>query len=151
MKAADMACIFLSLAGQNGEALTNLKLQKLLYYAQVWHLAVYKKPLFNDKIEAWAFGPVIRDIYRVYKNCCFLPIKRASDNKKVLSKQQAAFLNKIYETFMPFTASQLTHMTQLEEPWLKAYRKDKIAVISQESMKSFYSEMLKKAQGAENE
>ena len=147
MKAADISCVFLSLAGQNGEAVTNLKLQKLLYYAQAWHLAVYKKPLFDDKIEAWAFGPVIREVYCAYKDCCFLPIKRAPGAGEVLSKQQAVFLNKIYETFMPFTARQLMHMTQLEEPWLGAYRKDEIAVIPQESMKSFYSKMLKKAGG----
>ncbi|MDR1041744.1 MAG: DUF4065 domain-containing protein [Deltaproteobacteria bacterium] len=43
--------------------LTHLKLQKLLYFAQGWHLAYYDVPLFEDPIEAWKYGPVVRSVY----------------------------------------------------------------------------------------
>lgn len=52
---------------EHGEPLTNLKLQKLLYYAKGWYLALYDKPLFNDKIEAWVHGPVVPSIYHAFK------------------------------------------------------------------------------------
>lgn len=46
-----------------GEKLTNLKLQKLLYYQQGFHLAVFGIPLFNEDVEAWMYGPVVPDVY----------------------------------------------------------------------------------------
>ncbi|MDR1081312.1 MAG: DUF4065 domain-containing protein [Deltaproteobacteria bacterium] len=48
---------------ENGD-LTHLKLQKLLYFAQGWHLAYNDVPLFEDPIEAWKYGPVVRPVYR---------------------------------------------------------------------------------------
>ncbi|MDR1313648.1 MAG: DUF4065 domain-containing protein [Deltaproteobacteria bacterium] len=53
--------------GKNREepsGLTHLKLQKMLYFAQGWHLAYFNVPLFEDPIEAWKYGPVIRSVYR---------------------------------------------------------------------------------------
>ena len=143
MKAMETASYFLSLAEKNNGHLTNLKLQKLLYYAQAWHIALYKKPLFKDKIEAWTFGPVIKEVYKAYKEHCHSHICLECAKPKSLPKKSEAFLLKIYENFMPFTAKELTHMTHSEEPWLKTYRKDKVEVIPQKLMGSFYSSLLK--------
>jgi uncharacterized phage-associated protein len=44
--------------------LTHLKIQKMLYFAQGWHLAYFDVPLFEDPIEAWKYGPVVRPVYR---------------------------------------------------------------------------------------
>ncbi len=46
-----------------GENITNLQLQKLLYYAQGFNVAWYGRPLFLQPIEAWVHGPVVRDLY----------------------------------------------------------------------------------------
>lgn len=48
--------------------LTNLKLQKLLYYAQAWHLVFRQEPLFTDRIEAWRHGPVVPSVFRQYRH-----------------------------------------------------------------------------------
>ena len=55
--------------GDDGEreGITNLKLQKMLYFAQVYFLATMNRPLFSDRIEAWEYGPVVPCIYRQYK------------------------------------------------------------------------------------
>lgn len=46
-----------------GDSITNLKLQKLLYYLQGHWLATFDGPLFGDKIEAWRYGPVVPSVY----------------------------------------------------------------------------------------
>ena len=51
-----------------GDGITNLKLQKLVYYAQAWSLALRNgTPMFSEPIEAWASGPVCRPLYRRFK------------------------------------------------------------------------------------
>lgn len=68
----DVAHFFIDLAAQKnaagrGDLMTNLRLQKLLFFAQGWHLARYGRPLFDAPIEAWSYGPVVPEVYRLYK------------------------------------------------------------------------------------
>lgn len=64
----DIAKYFLCLVDEEaGDLISNLKLQKLVYYAQGFHLAIYNIPLFHEPIEAWTHGPVIPDLYHEYK------------------------------------------------------------------------------------
>ncbi len=65
LKAIDISAYFIDYAYRGeeyGELISNLKLQKLLYYAQGFHLALYDKLLFSEDIEAWQHGPVVRDV-----------------------------------------------------------------------------------------
>ena len=65
----DVADYFLSKTDEEaGDVISNLKLQKLVYYAQGFTLAVTGKPLFNEEIEAWQHGPVVPDLYHKYKD-----------------------------------------------------------------------------------
>lgn len=63
LTANDIAKYFLALSNneESGELISNLKLQKLLHYAQGFYLALYDQPLFHEPIEAWAHGAVIPD------------------------------------------------------------------------------------------
>ncbi len=64
----DVAEYFLSLADEEaGDFLSNLKLQKLVYYAQGFHLALFNRPLFMAAIHAWQHGPVVPELYHAYK------------------------------------------------------------------------------------
>src|SRR5262245_57326727 len=66
--ASEVACHFLrKVDSSKGDALTPLKLQKLVYYAQAWYYTLFNTPLFDDKIEAWAHGPVVRSVWNTYK------------------------------------------------------------------------------------
>ncbi len=58
---------FIDLAEQSGEKLTPLKVQKLVYFAHGWHLALTGKPLLNEVIQAWSFGPVVRSVYNAFR------------------------------------------------------------------------------------
>ena len=68
----DVARFFIDLAKRQndldrGDLMTNLRLQKLLYFAQGWHLARFGRPLFDASIEAWPYGPAVPEAYRAYK------------------------------------------------------------------------------------
>ena len=63
---SDIADYFITKNHEYGDYITNLKLQKLVYYAQAWYLAFLDKPLFDEDFEAWVHGPVNRDLYDRY-------------------------------------------------------------------------------------
>src|SRR4051794_29818552 len=64
---------------ESGDNITHLKLQKLLYYAQGFHLAIQGEPLFAEPIEAWEHGPVVCRVYHKVKYCGNRPIDRPDD------------------------------------------------------------------------
>lgn len=141
-KALDVSRLLLAWACENGDLITNLKLQKLLYYAQAWHLVNYKKPLFSDNIEAWEFGPVIPSIYTHWKNYKSSPIpyKPNREEDKPFTEEQRSYLHEFARVFMNFSATALVSMTHNEAPWQQAFEKsDK--VISQDNMLKFYTQL----------
>ena len=75
LTAAKTAECLLAFCNEHGDVLTNLKLQRMLYYVQGWHLGLYGSPLFDEPFEAWIHGPVIPEIYRHYQAFGFNPIE----------------------------------------------------------------------------
>lgn len=127
----------------DGDFLSNLKLQKLLYYAQGFHLAVFDTPLFSDKIEAWMYGPVVPAVYEHYKdfgcNGIYTPIKQGLVK---LKKDEEDLLYQVYNRYKSFSALGLVELTHSEPPWINANPKGRGTVISTESMKSFFKQQL---------
>jgi uncharacterized phage-associated protein len=70
----EVANYFIWLANETGSFLSNLKLQKLVYYAQAWHLALEESPLFEEDFEAWIHGPVLPTLYQKYESFSWKPI-----------------------------------------------------------------------------
>ena len=68
MKALDVARYILTKCNKDGQPISNLQLQKMLYYIQYEFLTNYRKPLFDDDFEAWKFGPVIPVVYYEYSH-----------------------------------------------------------------------------------
>jgi uncharacterized phage-associated protein len=101
--------------------MTNMKVQKLLYYSQSLHLALYDEPLFGEEIQAWRYGPVCPLAYRFYSefeaNQLDVPAKEflleVPDDKKKL-------LEEIWGYFGGYHAYRLSDMTHGEFPWKKA-------------------------------
>lgn len=99
--------------------ITNLKLQKLLYYAKGFHQAIYGTPLFPEKLCAWTHGPVVPDIYHNYKRYGKNPINEVIDNDVTdFTEEQIEFLNEIWNIFGQYSAWKLRDMTHNEKPWL---------------------------------
>lgn len=146
-KAMEVAKCLLRLAECEDEPdrLSHLRLQKLLYYVQGWSLALRKKPMFPERIEAWAHGPVVRDLYRVFKpyEDSVIPLSKFDDPPK-LTKEEAEFTASVWNTHKGYSASYLRALTHKEDPWLEARGNlDPAAAcnneITHDSMRRFFS------------
>lgn len=121
--ADDVARYIIWFAHEHGSSITNLKLQKLLYYAQGWHLAIYDKPLFSDRIEAWVYGPVVPDIYSKYQKYSYRNIDEDVDYPSFDSAETSylkGFLDEFLAEFLSLDAFEMERMTHNEAPWLEA-------------------------------
>jgi uncharacterized phage-associated protein len=118
MTAHEVARYFVSLVDEEaGDSITNLKLQKLLYYAQGVNLALSDTPLFMNRIEAWTHGPVVPEVYRSYKQHGAQAIPTEPVDLDEYPKDMRDLLDEVYEVFGQFTASKLRTMTHSEPPW----------------------------------
>ena len=120
--AIDVARQFVRLAWNNEEpeGLTHMRLQKLLYYAQGWHLAAFGRPLYVGRIEAWKHGPVVKEIYPTFKDYGAKSISPNEAGEPTLSDQDMAFILSVWEEYKPYSAAGLRAKTHLEAPWLEA-------------------------------
>jgi uncharacterized phage-associated protein len=114
----DVANYFLaSVDTEAGELMSNLKLQKLAYYAQGFHLALYGKPLFGEPIEAWAHGPVVPELYHRFKKFGANAIEQTSIELTRYSPAELELLEEVYNVYGQFSATKLRTMTHEEDPW----------------------------------
>ncbi|MCK5413049.1 MAG: SocA family protein [Candidatus Pacebacteria bacterium] len=127
---------------QEREGMTNLKLQKILYFAQAYYLAKLGKVLFSDNIEAWAYGPVIPSVYGKYKKNGSNPIISEKD-KSTISQEDKESLQKIWDAFGGYSASRLVDITHAHSPWKEASQTSN-QIISQKSLKEYYTPLLNK-------
>lgn len=122
---------------EDSEYITNLKLQKLLYYAQGCYLAKYDKCLFKDEFVAWEHGPVIKAIYDKYKKNGSAGIQYDEDYDDILDENTKEFLRRVYNYFGQYTAWKLRDMTHQERPWKETTRN---SIISKELIKEYFKE-----------
>ena len=140
-KALDIAKKIIEMANvdttSGGDGMTNLKLQKILYYEQGYHLAYFGKPLFKEDIESWMYGPVVPEVYEYYNKyqATALPIEKYSLH---LSERENALFFNVYEALKEFSAIGLMNRTHQETPWKEAKPHDRGTVISIESMMSYF-------------
>lgn len=123
-----------------GEVVTNLKLQKLLYYVQGFHLAFFNKPLFDEPLEAWTYGPVVPSVYHKYKVLGRSGIEVNPEDfvDNPLNGDQNDMLTQVLAEYGKFSAIKLMEMTHSEAPWIEAYkRQDK--VINLDNMQRFFN------------
>lgn len=120
-----------------GERLTNLKLQKLLYYQQGFHLAFFGTPLFGDTVEAWMYGPVVPSVYNEYSSYGSSTLPEV-DSVIALTDEEEELFNEVYDSYRDFSAIGLMNRTHKEKPWASVSPHDRGTVIPQESMKDFF-------------
>ncbi len=135
-KAENIANYILTLADpEHGDSISNLKLQKLLYYVQGFSLAIYDTPLFHDEIHAWQYGPVVPSVYHIYKSSGANPLEANIEKLPELTQEQKSLIFDVYQVFGQYTASRLMEMTHEESPW----RMTKInEVISHKLLKEYF-------------
>lgn len=114
----DIANKLLKKATNSGddELMSNMKLQKLLYYQQGFHLAYFGKPLFDEDMEAWMYGPVVPVVYEHYKVNGSKGIEPKGEEISLSNKEEALF-NEVYRIYGIYSATGLMNMTHSEMPW----------------------------------
>lgn len=136
--------------------ISNLKLQKLLYFIQAFFVVMKNgTPCFSERIEAWNFGPVVPEAYREFK--CYgsgsIPyihsylvfdggslwnLHRKEFDKGVLKKEDRDRICKVVDTFAKYTATDLVGLTHRQAPWKKAYRPQENNEITLESIREYF-------------
>ena len=106
--------------------LTNPKLQKLLYYAQGMHLALYGVPLFEDKIIKWQYSPVVESVYQEYKENGADFILNFENPVENFSADEEAALQFVQDAFGQFSAWKLAEMIREETPWKETATNEEI-------------------------
>jgi uncharacterized phage-associated protein len=150
----DIADYFIALSNETGSLITNLKLQKLVYYTQAWHLAMFETPIFAEEFEAWIHGPVLPDLFYQYKGTYYRPIERNDLNaesmaflRKKFGKTLSNLIENVVEEYFGMESYALEQTTHAEEPWLKARKNlpqdaPSHEIISKESMKKYYQKFI---------
>lgn len=157
-----IANYFLAKAREANRELTPMKLQKLVYFAQGWHLAVRNRPLIDEQVEAWKFGPVVRTLYREFSEFGDRPIDREATrwikgkgipcievtpslaDRPEDAEFTAKFLDRVWDIYGDYTAIQLSNLThEPGTPWDATQRKYGGAIplgtdIPQDEIRSYF-------------
>jgi len=144
--ASDIADWFLcQMDRDSGDSITHLKLQKLIYYAQSWNLALTGNPLFDEDIQAWAHGPVVPSIYQRFRYSSWDALAAPEEFPQIDANHEG-ILKEILRVYGKCTAKHLEELTHSEEPW-KETRGDlpmemgSDRIIPKKLMKTFYKNM----------
>ena len=149
----------LDCAEDSFSSLTQINIQKLVYFAHGWHLAWSKKPLILDSIEAWEYGPVVRNLYNQFRRFRSKPItEKAMDLRMdnfgkvvtslpcldqsldgVYAKSVIQAIWKQYGQLPPFQLVELTHVP--DSPWEKARRSGQ-TLISNDEIEKYFTGLL---------
>lgn len=135
-KPRSVANVFIDVAADHDRQLSPMKIQKLVYFAHGWHLAILERPLINEGIEAWEFGPVIPSLYRAFRQYRNGPItskvramgQRSNGDFFVFTPTVPAdtenganarsLLQRIWDIYGEYSGAQLSNMTHAEgTPW----------------------------------
>ena len=132
-------------------AMTAMKMQKLVYYSQAWHLAREGEPLFHEPVEAWVNGPVVRELYDAHRGQFSLSSWPMGDID-ALGSSQKDLIDEVLDTYGQRDASRLSELTHIEEPWRSARRglpdnARSSAIIDPEVMRAYYGGAEKRGQG----
>ena len=150
LTASDIAQIIINEANKQGITdLSNLKLQKLLYFAYGWHSTFYQECLFDEHFSAWDYGPVVEKVHfdlrhngrdNIKDSLNFLNSKFKDTNKKVPDHIQET-IDFISIVYFKYTAFQLVNISRVDGgPWYKAYHND-VANIEYDIIKEYFTKL----------
>jgi uncharacterized phage-associated protein len=111
----DVAAYILRKKGE----MTAMKLQKLVYYSQAWSLVWDERPIFKEKVRAWANGPVVRELYNAHAGQ-FRVRRIPGGNPTYLTKEERETVDAVIDYYGKKSAQWLSDLTHMERPWREA-------------------------------
>jgi uncharacterized phage-associated protein len=163
-----VANYLLGRAWRERRKLDPMQIQKLVYYAHGWHLALRDQPLINEPVEAWPFGPVIADLFHEFKQWGSQPIEEAAkvrghgltrfgshdanmDQEAIHDAdlvEAKRIINRVWDVYGAFGGVQLSNMThQPDSPWAEVRRANPGArdvVIPNETLKRYFEQRVQR-------
>jgi uncharacterized phage-associated protein len=138
---------FVFLCQEHGDVLTNLKLQKFVYYAQAWFLALNSKPLFNDDFQAWPNGPIQPNVFARFRQFGAGPITLGGASPKFSSKIEE-HIKDVMQSYGRLSAFEIDLLACQESPWMNARKgldpdEPSSNLIEKSAMQKFYKAKLR--------
>ena len=139
--ALTIAQYIIEYCNDTGRTISNLKLQKILYFVQAEFLVSKGVVCFHDRIEAWDFGPVVPSVYHHYRvyGSASIPYVSASVCGQIYDADKEK-IEGIVEECADFSSTALVRITHRQDPWIKAYRPNANNEITPQSIKEFFQE-----------
>ena len=143
-KAIDVANFFVDMANNDpDDCMTNLRVNKLLYFAQAWSLVRRGERLFNSQIQAWQYGPVVPEVYQAFKPCGRERISSVSGeySPDLFDSDELTILLDVLREYGKYSSPALVGFTHAKgTPWEKVYDCDKRGIeITDESLIEYFS------------
>lgn len=152
----DVSHYIIVYSNERDYGVSNLKLQKLLYFVQAFFLINDFPPCFDEKIEAWDFGPVVPEVYREYKRYGGMDIPTIDyyvkfDKKSIwnteriyyddiISEDDKEMIRAVVDKFAHCSATVLVNLTHNQDPWINAYADGQRNEITKEDIKRYFGD-----------
>lgn len=138
----DVATYILEKIGET----STMKLQKLCYYSQAWSLVWNDHPLFSEEFQAWANGPVCKELFQRTQGAFSITAEDEDGDSSKLDKKQKNTIDKVLAFYAPHDAQWLSRLTHMEDPWKNARKgiPDGVGsdrIITKESIMMYYSSL----------
>ena len=151
----DICRYIINYSNRQGYGISNLKLQKLLYFVQAVFLLFTSNPCFSEQIQAWDFGPVVPEAYHEFKKYGGLNIPQITTyevisldspwktetvtfNENVINAQDRRLIDQVVDIFKGYSASALVDITHRQSPWKTAYQPGMNQEITNDAIREYF-------------
>jgi uncharacterized phage-associated protein len=142
-KALDIANVLIQAGVASKYPLSHTKLHKLLYYAQGYYMALYKKPLFDEDFQRWEFGPVCVPVYQLFKNYPNPIVAPSPSGEQFIdSPEVSRFIYVIWDKYGKYSAQFLSDMSHQEPPWIETAP---MGIIPKRAIQNYFEYVLGRA------
>ncbi len=150
----DICRFIINYSNGQGYDISNLKLQKLLYFVQAYFLISVHELCFAEGIEAWDFGPVVPEAYHEYKRYGNMDIPPVTSyferernheltkhdfDEECIAPNNRRRIRDVVDNFAEYTASELVELTHGQSPWKDAYVPGENRLINRESIERYFA------------
>lgn len=137
--ACDIAAYIITHEHKSGREISNLRLQKLLYFVQAYIVRTTGAFCFDEDMEAWTYGPVVPSVYYKYDIFAGLDIiEDKTARAPYIDKKTKQGIDKILDYLSHYRVSQLVNITHDQNPWQFAYSNGLKSVITKDSMREYF-------------